>query len=470
MARDIAKLAGMGNAASVNIGGGVGPSKDKLLYLDPNEEIFYDPKKNIRNHKALVRHRERLIALRVTIDNEGQIQPIKVYLLPPEMLDPKRPKMKYGICVGHRRTLASRLTSADSELILTSTPRKVTALLETDWINRGESRQIEGQFVENEEQEPLNFVEKGEGLRKWQEAVYRETGKRPSQREMLQKWPRYKEKTLGYLMQAAEFDDLAKEACHESVISDLDSLVTFDAVCKAHPEFAQAMYKSLEDPEAPRTRALIRAAKTLVEANPEYIVDHAAWAWPDVVQEIAKPKPAPVEPAQPQQTVGQQPNVAAAPVAPVTPAGPASTETPASAGVKGASNDGAENSGNNASNVVDLPFKQPSHTGGEDGVNTQTGKQTPAPIEGAGNAAESGQKGAQASNVAPQPQSKAPQPVVMVSFKMGDEATQEFNGELVLGKRAKTASMGVVAYLNEGREETIEVPLKHINLLSINHH
>lgn len=470
MARDIAKLAGMGSAASVNVGGGLGAvSKDKVLYLDPYEEILYDPAKNIRARILMEKNKDELIALRLTMDREDQLQPIKVYPLPPELLDPKRPKMKYGVGFGHRRTLSCRLTSADSELIGPQ-PRKVMAMVDSEWLKKGRAYQLQCQIQENKARKGLNYVEEGQAIRDFRDALSLETGKSIPQRLLMDMYD-YTEKTLGYLMLAADFNELAKEACHQKILTDLDSLVTFDAVCRVNLPFAEAIYKSLEDAEAPRTRALIRAAKTFIEAQPDYQVAAEAWVWPDVVQEVAKPKPAPVDPAQPQQTGGQQPSGGAEPVAAGTPAGQASTETPISTGANnGASNAGADASGQSRSNVVDLPFNQSSQTGGEAGANSQNGKQAPAPIDGAGNVAESGQKGAQASNVAPQPQSKAPQPVVMVSFKMGDEATQEFNGELVLGKRAKTASMGVVAYLNEGREETIEVPLKHINLLSINHH
>lgn len=469
MARDIAKLAGMGSAASVNVGGGLGAvAKDKVLYLDPYEEILYDPAKNIRARILMEKNKDELIALRLTMDREDQLQPIKVYPLPPELLDPKRPKMKYGVGFGHRRTLSCRLTSADSELIGPQ-PRKVMAMVDSEWLKKGRAYQLQCQIQENKARKGLNYVEEGQAIRDFRDALSLETGKSIPQRLLMDMYD-YTEKTLGYLMLAAEFNELAKEACHQKILTDLDSLVTFDAVCRVNLPFGEAIYKSLEDSEAPRTRALIRAAKTFIEAQPDYQVVLDTWAWPDVVQEVAKPKAAPLEPSQPQQTVVQQSNGVATPVAVVTPAGPAPAATPASTGANGASNAGADASGQVTSNVVDLPFNQSLQNGGEAGANTQTGKQAPAPIDGAGNAAESGQKTPQANNAVPQSQIKTPQPVVMVSFKMGDEATQEFNGELVLGKRAKTASMGVVAYLNDGREETIEVPLKHINLLSINHH
>lgn len=52
---------------------------------------------------------------------------------------------------------------------------------------------------------------------------------------------------------------------------------------------------------------------------------------------------------------------------------------------------------------------------------------------------------------------------------MGAEAASSFTGELLIGHKAKGSSNGMVAYLNDGREELIEVPLKFINLVSINH-
>jgi hypothetical protein len=58
----------------------------------------------------------------------------------------------------------------------------------------------------------------------------------------------------------------------------------------------------------------------------------------------------------------------------------------------------------------------------------------------------------------------------MVEFKMGEEAKKTFTGELLVSQKAKATSAGVIAYLNEeGREEVIEVPLKYIGLVSINH-
>ena len=58
--------------------------------------------------------------------------------------------------------------------------------------------------------------------------------------------------------------------------------------------------------------------------------------------------------------------------------------------------------------------------------------------------------------------------IIMVSFKMGADAKDTFTGELLVSRRAKATSMGVVAYLAEGKEETIEVPLKFVELVSIN--
>ncbi|MCF5422921.1 hypothetical protein GIV93_20405 [Pseudomonas syringae] len=50
---------------------------------------------------------------------------------------------------------------------------------------------------------------------------------------------------------------------------------------------------------------------------------------------------------------------------------------------------------------------------------------------------------------------------------MGEEAKQTFSGELLLNRKAKLPSLGVVAYLDDGREQTVEVPLKLIKLVSI---
>lgn len=162
MARDIAKLAGMGSAASVNVGGGLGAiSKDKVVYLDPSEEILYDPAKNIRARILMEKNKDELIALRLTMDREDQLQPIKVYPLPPELLDPKRPKMKYGVGFGHRRTLSCLLTSADSELIGPA-PRKVMAMVDTEWLKKGRAYQLNCQIQENKARKGLNYVEEGD--------------------------------------------------------------------------------------------------------------------------------------------------------------------------------------------------------------------------------------------------------------------------------------------------------------------
>ena len=119
--RNFANL-GNGTAAAIN-SGTIGVQKDKIVHLDPNAEILYDPEENIRNGQLIDDSIEGLVELRQTLDEE-QLQPIRVYPLPPHKLDPAKPAMKYGIGFGHRRTLACRLTSDDSPLI-TGKARKV---------------------------------------------------------------------------------------------------------------------------------------------------------------------------------------------------------------------------------------------------------------------------------------------------------------------------------------------------------
>ena len=103
MKRNFAAL-GSGSAAAVNAGT-IGIQKDKVVHLDPNAEILYDPADNVRNGKVVDDSIEGLIELRLTMDGSEQLQNIRVYPLPPEKLDPKKPLLKYGVAYGHRRKI-----------------------------------------------------------------------------------------------------------------------------------------------------------------------------------------------------------------------------------------------------------------------------------------------------------------------------------------------------------------------------
>lgn len=472
--RDFGKLASLGSAAAANGAGLASMQKDRVIYLDPAKDILYEPEENVRDNGVLEADLESLVSLRLTLDGEGQLQPIRVYPLPADKLDPAKKDMKYGVAYGHRRLLACRLTSADSPLV-GDQPKKIMALVDSEWLTKGRAYRLRCQIQENKNRVDLNFVEEGEALKRYREELSREEGRSVPQRELIEIFG-IPEKTLGYLMQAAEFERLAKDACNKKILTDLDSLVTFDAICKANADFAAAMYASLEDREAPRTRTMIRAAKTFLEANKDYVVDGSTWVWPDLVMTAVKPKSAEV--AAPAATPVQATQTAPAPDAAIERAGIPDSNDHARVSQASDVNPGAAEVPTEESTqdgggrpVVDLEFKQP-------------GQPEQPVVTGAhGDEAAAEKAGALATKAAPEatkadtakaevaqagPETKA-SPVVVVSFKMGDAAPREFNGELLLSRPAKAPNLASVAYLNEGREEVVEVPLRLISLVSINH-
>lgn len=451
MKRDLTKL-GAGSAAAVNAGT-IGIQKDKILHIDPTTEILYDPAKNVRNGKVVDDSKQGLIELRKTIDIDGQLQNVRLYPLPKELLDPKKPALKYGIAIGHRRVLCCRLTKADDPSF-GDLPRKVDAVIDVDWLKGGLSYRISRQIVENTQRVDLNFVELGQAIQAYREALQSEQGRIVPQRELQLKY-NLKEKTLGNLLQAASFHELTKTACNGKVMTDLDALVTFDSICKINLGFAQAIYNSLLDESAPRTRSMIRQAKAKIEADPEFVVNPETWVWPDsVAAPVVKAPPAAPAPA-------------LTPASPATP--PANTqgkgEETGGAGSSTGSTLGAEHNLRNET-PANAPLSGES-TGEKQSPTPLTGVTVPpANVPGQNATSEQG-TGKDVPNKEVGATGPASSTIIMVSFKMGEEAKQTFSGELLLNRKAKQPSLGVVAYLDDGREQMVEVPLKLINLVSI---
>lgn len=287
--RNFGKL-GDSSAAQLNAGT-IGIQKDKVVHLDPTTEILYDPAENIRNGKVVDDSIEGLIELRLTMDGAEQLQPIRVYPLPPEKLDASKPAMKYGIAYGHRRTLSCRLTSADHPSIGPK-PRKVAAVIDVDWLKRGRSYRLRCQIHENTAKVDLNPVELGQALRDYQRELGQEEKRHVSQAELMQVYG-LREKTVYNLLKAADFHPVAKEVCHSHLLSDLDTMVTFDAICKLNEDLAKAIFESLKVPGAPSNRTLIRQARVLAE-DEAYKFDPETWVWPDSVSVVAERQNAPV--------------------------------------------------------------------------------------------------------------------------------------------------------------------------------
>lgn len=456
--RNLGALGG-GSAAGVN-GGLLGNQADKIVHLDPVNEILYDPAENIRNGKYVDDNIEGLIALRLTIEGSKQLQPIRVYLLPPEKRDPKKPAMKYGIAVGHRRTLCSRLTSADHPAI-SAMPRKVAAVIDSDWFKNGRSYQLRCQIHENTARVDLNPVELGQALLAYKKELAEEEKRTVPQRELMDVFG-LPEKTVYLLLKAAEFHPIAKEVCHQKLLTDLDTLNTFDLTCKANEAMGQAIFESLKEEGAPSTRVLLRQARQLAESK-DFVFDAQSWSWPGTVEKGAPndaqaPNQAPtgVEASQ-QQNGSADTNQNAAAQAPQPGAQEPTGQAPNRQG------GGAESVESNKSGAK--PAQRASEQ--QDGGTANAGQaaapttnqghgQTQQPEKGAG--VEAGQAGTYAPAV------------IMVEFRMGEEATKRFTGELMVGHKPKAANLGVVQYLNdEGRDELIDVPLKYISLVSINH-
>lgn len=278
------------------------------------------------------------------------------------------------------------------------------------------------------------------------------------------------------LLKAAEFHDVAKEVCHRRLLKDLDVLVTFDQICKANEQLGKAIYESMKADDAPRHRSLIRLAKTMAE-DPSYVFDPKTWAWPASVEQTGV-KPMPVAQMPAPANAGQLPSSELPPAGAQQPIGGANGGNDTGAG----QGHNSQELGSGGANVNTEPNKAsagPAPAGpaaqepGQGGQTYHGGQQS-------SNEAGGGQGSAPA-NPAPQPAAN-PQPalnghgsdlskgpIIMVEFKMGAEAASSFTGELLIGHKAKGSSNGMVAYLNDGREELIEVPLKFINLVSINH-
>lgn len=426
---------GVETAAAANSTGLPGSKKDTLVWLDPVKEVLYLPKENIRNEEALESNIDALLAMRTTLDREGQLQAIRVYPLPPELLDSNNKDLKYAVAYGHRRLLSCRLTSADSALIGGAT-RKIMALVDNDWLAKSESERVRCQLTENIVRVDLNFVEEGEALRRYREALGREENRPVPQRELCEIFG-VAEKTLGQLLQAAEFDELAKKACNLKVMTDLDSLVSFDLICKINPAFGLAIYTSLEDESAPRNRTLIRAAKTFIETTPDYKLDEN-WAWPETV------------------TVMTAKKVDAAVQKPL-----ARPATPQGA---------VENTASTSSNSDSNANTKNSSTADDSGAKTDQVSSSSVPAGDGLVALEFPGAGAKPPASPVVKSGGVPKtPLLLVSFKMGDEASNLFNGELRLDVPAKNPSLASVSYLDTGRETIVEVPLRFITLISISH-
>ncbi|HCA5887002.1 TPA: hypothetical protein MXS07_006661 [Pseudomonas aeruginosa] len=460
--RNFGKL-GDSSAAQLNAGT-IGIQKDKVVHLDPTTEILYDPAENIRNGKVVDDSIEGLIELRLTMDGAEQLQPIRVYPLPPEKLDASKPAMKYGIAYGHRRTLSCRLTTADHPSIGPK-PRKVAAVIDVDWLKRGRSYRLRCQIHENTAKVDLNPVELGQALRDYQRELGQEEKRHVSQTELMQVYG-LREKTVYNLLKAADFHPVAKEVCHSHLLSDLDTMVTFDVICKLNEDLAKAIFESLKVPGAPSNRTLIRQARVLAE-DEAYKFDPETWVWPDSVSVVAERQNAPVTSTTTTTTTQAPPQL---------PGSQGSDAQPSTDKQQEAGTAIRQNSGGGAQEPVSTG-SQPAYqvkTGEqtETRPQTQTQPQTQAgtlPVGGAG-AAVQGPR-AELGGAAPEANThQATPPIIMVEFKMGEEAKKTFTGELLVSRKPKATSAGVIAYLNEeGREEVIEVPLKYIGLVSINH-
>lgn len=459
--RNFGNLARTGSAGAANSGMLTDTAqKDRIVYLDPNTEIIYDPTLNVRND-PIVDDLEGLIELRQTIDAEEQMQPIRVYPLTPELLKKygRKPTEKlYGIAIGHRRYLSCRLTNKDHPS-LGPLPRKVMSLIDTTWLSKSTSEKLLYMLNENKKRKGLSHVEYGETIKRFQKERSQELGRHVTQSE-LQDIFNESAKTIGYLLQAASFEPVIKDLCRANLLADLDALVTLDGIAKKNLGFAQAICVSLSDPDAPRTRALIREAKALIDADPEYVVDESSWVWPDSVRE--HPANQKQKQAQPQADNPAQVQGVATPAPTASPQAPHSGEQP-----------GQQPTVDAGSNEVsdpapEVPAKVPTATGP-----TETPATIPATPPAAG-ALQSGQTGTGHADAAPaareEEKSQAPGqglPVIMVMFKMHADAARTFNGELVLDEPAKLPNLGVVAYLEDGKEKRTQVPLNLIQLLSI---
>lgn len=448
--RNFGGLAGA-SAASAN-SGTIGVRKDKITHVDPTTEILYDPAENVRNHKFVDDGIEGLIELRLAMDASEQLQPIRLYPLPPEKLDPSKPNLKYGIGYGHRRMLSCRLTSKDHPAI-GDKPRKVEAIIDVEWKTRPPSYRRRCQIQENTLRLDLNPVELGLAIQEYQRDLAKEEKRHIPQHELMETFG-LREKTVWALLKAAEFDEITQRVCHQNLLSDLDTMVTFDAICKLNKSLGQAIYDSLRVEGAPNNRGYIRAAKVMAD-DPNYVFDPDTWVWPDTVASYgAKP------------VAAQQVAPALEPVQTPAATAPVGTATAEDEGAGAPPDAGRE--GSAGSNVVSLPANKQQSPADEPPATppTSTGSLPPQSLPPA--ATPPKQSPALEPAQTPSPALKGP--IIMVQFKMGAEASKTFTGELVLNEKARATSSAVIAYLDEtGCEAQIEVPLKLIELVSINH-
>jgi hypothetical protein len=442
--RDFGRLVAHGNAAAANVGSlESSVNKDKLLYLDPVNDIVYLPENNTRSEEVVEYEKAELIEFRLEMDAVGQLQEVVLYPLPPELCKKLNKKPgTYGIAFGHLRVLSSRLTSKDDPRI-GPTPRKVMARVDDQWLNKKSSERLLSQIQENSRRRPLNFVEEGMAIRRLRDELSEELGRKVSQRELLEYLPGKTEKTLGYLMQAADFNPLVKTACHRKMLTDLDSLVTFDGIAKLREDVAEQIFITLEDPQAPRLRSIFRTVKMKLEQEPGFAFDVESWDWPAMFEEQKASTSAPAT---------------ASPGA-GTPEVPVTTQT--RQGVAGAGEGTGQAGVADAAGVHELEFKTPATDSSEAGGTKAPSESATDTGAGVNTTAKSGEPKAAAEA------DKHVLPVIMVRFKMAIEAKTTFTGQLLLDQVPKSASLGTVAYLEKGIEKTIDVPLKLIEIVSI---
>lgn len=434
--KDLSKLAGA-SAFSLNSGKDIA-TKNAVISLDPVREILYLPAYNVRTKESIDASMDALVSLRKALDEHGQSQPIKVYPLPKELLDPTKPKMKYGICIGHRRTLACRLTK-DDHADLDIKPRPVQAVVFEKWLEMSPFDRIRYQLSENNDRDPLNFVDEGKAIVQLREAYQAEHGEKLTQEQLAEIYNR-PSRTIWALLKASEFHDYARTACFNKYLTDLDTLVTFDAIVKGSEELGSLILEAIKNPEAPVGRSLFNDVKKQMEEGKYDSLDSATFVWPDTV--IAnKAASAPAVATAPVVQPGNVPG-SAAPVNTATPnvSNAAPVETAPVAPSISTEQVAPVTQQDQAPTVVAADTTEPAH-------------KTSAHFAEQSKRVPSGEHG-----------------LIMVQFKMGAEATNTFSGELLTDRRAKSPNKGVVAYIGDsGREEEVEVPVGLITIISINH-
>lgn len=446
MAPKFGNLRNAPTPGAVNTGGlAAAAQKDRVIFLDPDADILYDPDQNVRLHKRM--NKGRLINLRLSIERDGQLQSIRVYPLPG--VDPSKTKPAYGIAVGHRRVLSCRLTKADDPRI-PETPRKIACVVDNDWLALTASAQLLIRLSENRDREDLDFVEEGRGIKQFREKIFEETGKRLTQRELSEIF-KVPEKTLALLLFAAEFDGFALDASSEQLITDLDSLVSFDRICKANPKVGELIYKSLKDPEAPRTRSLIRAASAFIEANPGYSGEN--WSWPETVAAQVKQPTAPAH-------VAPQPP-ASQPVA--------GAEVPHHGGTQPSIPGATENQDAGAATATPNPA-----VGAVGGSSVDVNTPSQPPVAPTASAPAPATQPVASGGVSPQPHLNgsahaiaAALPTFIVNVEQ--EGQKPLSGRLILEKPSKSPSMAWVKFHKDGSDRDDEFPVSKIRIISITH-